>query len=60
MTKKEIRSVFKEHKVQLGSDALSMIEEDIKRKVRMMAKRCKDGNVKRLTSDVYFIAIGRL
>ena len=60
MTKKEIRSVFKEHNVQLSPDAITLIEEDLRRKVRVMAKRCKEGNVKRLTSDVYFIAIGRI
>ena len=60
MTKKEIRGVFREHNVQLGADAMTLIEEDLKRKVRLMAKRCKDGNVKRLTGDVYFIAIGRI
>ena len=58
MTKKEIRAIFKEQKVQLSADALAMIEDDMKRKVRLMAKRCSFGNVKRLTSDLYFIALG--
>ena len=60
MTKKEIRGIFKEHNVQLTADALTMIEEDMKRKVRIMAKRCNFGNVKRLTSDLYFIALGNI
>jgi hypothetical protein len=60
MTKKEIRGLFKAQGVQLGSDALVMIEEDLKRKVTLMAKRCKEGNVKRLTSDTYFISIGKV
>ena len=60
MTKKEIKEIFREQKVQLGPEALEMILEDQKRKVRLMAKRCKDGNVKRLTADVYFIAIGKI
>ncbi len=60
MTKKEIRAAFKNNGVQLGADALVLIEEDIKRKVNLMAKRCKDGNVKRLTSDLYFIALGKI
>ena len=60
MTKKEIRGVFKEHKVQLGADALTLIEEEFQRKVRTMARRCSDGNVKRLTSDTYFIALGKI
>jgi len=60
MTKKEIKAIFKEQKVQLGPEALDMILEDQKRTVRVMAKRCRDGNVKRLTSDVYFIALGKI
>jgi len=60
MTKKEIKQIFREHNVQLGPEALQMIEEDQKRQVRLMAKRCKRGNVKRLTADLYFIAIGKL
>tara|TARA_Y100001937_G_scaffold108845_1_gene152880 strand:+ start:2429 stop:2617 length:189 start_codon:yes stop_codon:yes gene_type:complete len=60
MTKKEIRGVFKSAGVQLGADALVLIEEDMKKKVNLMAKRCKDGNVKRLTSETYFIAIGKV
>ena len=60
MTKTKIREIFKEQKVQLSADALVMIEEDLNRKVRMMAKRCSQGNVKRLTSDLYFIALGNV
>ena len=59
MTKKDIKGVFREHRVQLSSEALQLIEDDTRRRVRRMALRCKEGNVKRLTSDVYFIAIGR-
>jgi hypothetical protein len=35
-----------------------MIKEDIDRKLRRMAERCKEGNVKRLTPETYHIALG--
>jgi len=60
MTKKEIKDIFHRNNVQLSPGAYLMLEDDIRRKVRMMAKRCKNGNVKRLTEDLYYIAIGKL
>ena len=58
MTKKEIKSVFREAKVQLGADALRLVEDTLNRSVRDMARRCKDGNVKRLTPDLFWVALG--
>ena len=60
MTKKEIKEIFHQHNVQLQPAALDMIEDDMRRQVRMMALRCNKGNVKRLTEDLYYIAIGKL
>ena len=58
MRKKEIKSVFREAKVQLGADALRLVEDTLNRSVRDMARRCKDGNVKRLTPDLFWVALG--
>tara|TARA_Y100000310_G_C20521672_1_gene733997 strand:+ start:467 stop:649 length:183 start_codon:yes stop_codon:yes gene_type:complete len=60
MTKKEIKDAFRQQKVQLSPSALTLIEDDLKRQVTIMAKRCSKGNVKRLTAELYFIAIGKL
>ena len=60
MNKTEIRNVFRNEKVQLSEDAIRLIQEDLRRTVTKMAKRCKEGNVKRLNSDLYFIAIGKI
>jgi len=60
MTKKTIKEIFKQHKVQLSPSALTLIEDDLKRHVTTMATRCSKGNVKRLTAELYFIAIGKL
>ncbi len=60
MTKKEIRTIFHQNNVQLSPTALRLIEDDIRRQIVRMASRCKAGNVKRLTDELYFIAIGKL
>ena len=59
MTKKEIKAAFREAKVQLGAESLRLIEDSINRSVRDMARRCKEGNVKRLTPDLFWIALGK-
>jgi len=58
MTKKEIKEVFKKEGIQLGAGSIEMIEDELKRKVRSMAKYCYHGNVKRLTPDLFWIALG--
>ena len=60
MTKKDIKKVFSNEGVQLNEEALGMILDDIKRNVYLMAKRCRKGNLKRLTPELYYIAIGKL
>tara|TARA_R110002020_G_scaffold230845_5_gene442002 strand:- start:657 stop:842 length:186 start_codon:yes stop_codon:yes gene_type:complete len=58
MTKKEIKEVFKKEGIQLGAGSIEMIEDELKRKVRSMAKYCYHGNVKRLTPDLMWVALG--
>jgi hypothetical protein len=59
MTKKQIKNEFKSCNVQLGSGAMESIEDELYRMVHRMAKRCHLGNVKRLTPDLMWIALGR-
>ena len=64
MTKKEIKEIFHKVNIQLSPGALEMIVDDVKRaevkKITAMADRCKKGNVKRLSEDIFFIALGKL
>ena len=59
MTKKDIKQIFKNEGVQLGAGAIEVIEDELKRKVRTMATRCTLGNVKRLTPELIWIALGK-
>ena len=59
MTKTEIKKVFKDYDIQMGKGSIELIEHEIKHTVSRLACNCKDGNVKRLTPDVFWIALGR-
>ena len=58
MTKKDIKAIFREKKVQLNPESIQMSEDHLKREVTLMAQRCKDGNFKRLTPEHFHFAIG--
>jgi len=58
MTKKDIKQIFRNEKVQLNPASIQMIEDHLKREVTNMAKRCKAGNFKRLTPEHFHFAVG--
>ena len=60
MTQTEIKKIFKQHNVQLGKDTMPQIMHELKWVVIRMAKRCQDGNLKRLTPEFMNIAMGKL
>ena len=60
MNKKYIKQAFSHHEVQLGNGAMDMIEHELKLQVSRMARRCKEGNLKRLTPELFWVALGRM
>ena len=60
MNKKYIKQAFSHEGIQLGKGAIYSIEYELKVQVSRMAKRCKDGNLKRLTPELFWVALGRL
>lgn len=58
--KTKLKKIFHEHDLQLTASAVNMIDDIIKRNVTTMAIRCKEGNVKRLTPELMWVALGRL
>jgi hypothetical protein len=59
MNKKTIKQIFKESNIQLGTGSLETIEEELKRTVTSMARNCYHGNIKRLTPELMWVALGR-
>lgn len=59
MTQKEIRKMFKSHGVQLGAGSMEMVYDRFRAITSRMAINCKNGNIKRLTPDLFWIALGK-
>ena len=55
MNKKQIKDIFRKHKVQINKDAMEMILVEMNKKVESIALRCNNGNIKRLTSDLFYM-----
>ena len=60
INKSYIRNCFKQASVQLTNEALEEIVRHLRIIASKMAIRCKEGNVKRLTSELMWIALGRI
>ena len=59
MTKTQIKKAFKDCGIQLGKGSMELIEREIQQKVLRLVSNCQEGNVKRLTPEIFWIAIGR-
>jgi len=54
-----IKKIFSEAGVQLGTQSINMIEKEMVFLAERMAKRCVQGNLKRLTPELFWVAMGR-
>ena len=59
ITRQYIKSCFKQEKVQLSKESLDDIVDLLRRKVSLMAVRCNECNVKRLTPNLMYLALGK-
>ena len=59
MNKKYIKQAFSHDGIQLGAGSMDMIEHDLKLQISKMARRCQNGNVKRLTPELFWVALER-
>ena len=55
-----IKKEFSKARVQLSANTLDMINRELLMTVKRMAQRCVDGNVKRLTPELFYVALGKL
>ena len=54
-----IKKEFKNAGVQIGGGAMDSIDYELVCFVRRMANRCAEGNLKRLTPELMWCALGR-
>ena len=59
INKSYIRQCFKQVSIQLSNEALEDIVRHLRIQVSKMTTRCKESNIKRLTSELIWIAFGR-
>tara|TARA_R100000781_G_scaffold54158_4_gene35431 strand:- start:1672 stop:1875 length:204 start_codon:yes stop_codon:yes gene_type:complete len=54
----KLKAEFHKRGIQITTGAVNILDDHIHRQIVNMAGRCKDGNVKRLTEDLIWVAIG--
>ena len=59
ITRQYIKGCFKQEAVQLSKESLDDIVDLLRRKVSLMAVRCSECNVNRLTPDLMYLALGK-
>ena len=56
---KKLKETFHNLGIQLPTDTVNLIDDHIDRAIYKMAIRCKHGNVKRLTPELFWVALGK-
>lgn len=56
----KLKKAFHGEKLQISTDAVNMMNDEITRLVRKWVYNTKNGNVKRVTPETIHIAFGRL
>ena len=59
LQKTKVKKIFNDTGVQLPEETFMLIDDEVKRIITRWAKRTVDGNVKRLTPDLVWVALGR-
>ena len=59
LQKTKVKKIFNDTGVQLPEETFMLIDDEVKRIITRWAKRTVDGNVKRLTPDLFCVALGR-
>tara|TARA_R110002167_G_scaffold17554_7_gene66961 strand:- start:1433 stop:1639 length:207 start_codon:yes stop_codon:yes gene_type:complete len=58
--KTKLKKIFHDVNVQINVEAVNMLDDTIKRIIVSYASNCKNGNVKRLTPELMWVALGNI
>jgi hypothetical protein len=58
INKVRVKKIFNDSGVQCPVSTLNIIDDILQRQIKNMVTRCLDGNVKRLTPELIWIALG--
>mgnify|MGYP003632040123 CR=1 FL=1 len=56
--KTKVKKMFNSEKIQCPIGTLNIIEEHVQRMVHRMVQNCKQSNVKKLTPELFWVALG--
>jgi hypothetical protein len=56
ITKTKVKKMFNDAGIQCPIATLNIIDDEFNRHIQMMITRCVEGNVRRLTPDLYWVA----
>ena len=59
LQKTKVKKIFNDAGVQLPEETFTVLNDEVKRIITRWANRTVDGNVKRLTPDLVWVALGR-
>ena len=59
LQKTKVKKIFNDEGIQLPEETFMLIDDEVKRIITRWAKRTVEGNVKRLTPDLFWVALGR-
>ena len=59
LQKTKVKKIFNDAGVQLPEETFTVLNDEVKRIITRWSKRTVDGNVKRLTPDLVWVALGR-
>ena len=59
LQKTKVKKIFNDEGVQLPEETFMLLDDEVRRIITRWAKRTVDGNVKRLTPDLFWVALGR-
>ena len=54
----KLKKIFHDEGLQISVETINLLDDKIKRIITKWAKNTKDGNVKRLTPDLVWVAYG--
>tara|TARA_Y100000034_G_C6840093_1_gene379968 strand:+ start:638 stop:835 length:198 start_codon:yes stop_codon:yes gene_type:complete len=57
--KTKLKKAFNDVGLQISPDALELLEDELRRTVAKWVYNAKTGNIKRLTLDLIWVALGR-
>lgn len=57
--KTKLKKIFHDENVQINVEAINILDDHVRREVVQWARRCNYGNVKRLTPELIWVALGK-